>query len=106
MGNKVAPDMLDHYLASKGYEAQQTSEPEDPTRPNNLWTPVDDREDRGSHGTFDAKSHEHSPQLALDLNLPKALGFAVLGALAGSVLLSLRRRGEEHGHSRVEKRAA
>ncbi|MFP5237221.1 MAG: SDR family oxidoreductase [Acidobacteriota bacterium] len=108
VGNKVAPDMLDHYLASKGYEAQQTSEPEDPARPNNLWEPVDADQDHGCHGTFDARSHEHSAQLALDLNLPKALGLAFAGALAGSVLLSMRRRSQNHqrDHAEIERRAA
>lgn len=107
VGNKVAPDLLDHYLASKGYEAQQTAEPEDPTRPDNLWEPVDGSQDHGSHGAFDAKSHEHSPQLALDLNLPRALAFALAGAIAGSVLLSMRRStGHRRHHPEIEKRAA
>jgi len=35
VGNKVAPGLLDHYLARTGYESQQTDEPADPNRPNN-----------------------------------------------------------------------
>jgi hypothetical protein len=36
VGNKVAPGLLDHYLARTGYESQQTDEPADPDRPNDV----------------------------------------------------------------------
>ncbi len=48
VGNKIAPGLLDHYLARTGYKSQQTGEPEDPSRPNNLWTPVDAGKDCGA----------------------------------------------------------
>src|SRR5579871_3199013 len=41
IGNKIVPRLLDHYLGKTGYSAQQTSEPADPNRPDNLWQPVD-----------------------------------------------------------------
>lgn len=40
-GNKLAPNIVDHYLANHGFDSQQTNEPEDPRRPDNLWEPVD-----------------------------------------------------------------
>ncbi len=66
VGNKIAPGPLDHYLGRTGYDAQQTSEPEDPNRPNNLWKPV--AGDHGAHGTFDSRAHGKSVELWFDLN--------------------------------------
>ncbi len=60
-GNKVTPGLLDHYLGRTGYKAQQTNEPEDPNRPDNLWEPVPG--DHGAHGTFDNRSHPESVEL-------------------------------------------
>lgn len=80
VGNKVAPGLLDHYLGRTGYKSQQTQEPEDPNRPDNLWKPVPG--DHGAHGRFDARAHEHSYELwtALHRNW---LGLA-LGAVAAA----------------------
>jgi hypothetical protein len=53
-GNKLAPGLRDRHLARTGYQGQQTDEPADGDRPDNLWAPVDsDGDDRGAHGTFD-----------------------------------------------------
>ena len=60
-GNKLLPGLGDRYLARTGYGSQQTDEPVDPDRPNNLYEPVPG--DHGSHGDFDAQSREGSPQL-------------------------------------------
>nr|MBA2562787.1 SDR family oxidoreductase [Chitinophagaceae bacterium] len=51
IGNKIAPWLGDWVLAKKGYKEQQTSEPVEPDRKNNVWQPVD--EDRGAYGPFD-----------------------------------------------------
>jgi NADP-dependent 3-hydroxy acid dehydrogenase YdfG len=61
VGNKIAPGLLDRYLGHTGYDSQQTNQPEDPNRPNNLWEPVPG--DHGAHGTFDARAHERSYEL-------------------------------------------
>jgi len=66
VGNKIAPGLLDHYLARTGYESQQTDEPENPGRPNNLWEPV--AGDHGAHGRFDRRAHNRSYELWADLN--------------------------------------
>jgi NAD(P)-dependent dehydrogenase (short-subunit alcohol dehydrogenase family) len=60
-GNKLAPGLGDRYLARTGYAGQQTAEPEDPNRPDNLWEPLPG--DYGAHGDFDARAHARSPQL-------------------------------------------
>lgn len=88
VGNKVAPRLLDHYLGRYCYKSQQTDEPDDPDRPNNLFDPPPG--DYGAHGAFDNRARKFSAQLWLN----KYLGFlagAVLipaAAIAGLVLLS------------------
>jgi hypothetical protein len=61
LANKVAPRLLDHYLARTGYRSQQTDRPLDPSRPANLWQPVEG--DHGAHGDFGGRSHRRSIQL-------------------------------------------
>ena len=85
LANRVAPALLDRYLARTGYGSQQTSEPADPDRPDNLLQPVDgvNGHDFGPHGAFDGRSHDHSPQawLSRHAGLSSAFlgGAAVLG---------------------------
>jgi hypothetical protein len=62
VGNKFAPGLLDWYLARTAYAAQQTDQPADPDRPNNLWQPVDQDIDYGARGDFGAESRSRSWQ--------------------------------------------
>jgi len=61
VGNKLVPGVGDWYLARTGYESQQTDEPADPDRPNNLWEPLPG--DHGAHGVFDRRATDWSAQL-------------------------------------------
>jgi short-subunit dehydrogenase len=61
VSNKIAPKLLDRYLGRTGYASQQTSEPEDANRPDNLWAPV--KGDHGAHGVFDDRAHPRSYEL-------------------------------------------
>jgi NAD(P)-dependent dehydrogenase (short-subunit alcohol dehydrogenase family) len=61
VGNKIVPRIADEYLAHAGYKSQQTNEPVDPNRRDNLWQPVPG--DHGAHGDFDNRAHSHSLQL-------------------------------------------
>ena len=79
VGNKIAPDILDHYLGRTGYDSQQHDGPADPNRPNNLWEPVPG--DHGAHGDFDERASDHSVQLWMDTNR-LWLALAGLGAAA------------------------
>lgn len=81
-GDKLAPTIADHYLAANGYESQQTDEPEDPDRPDNLFSPVEG--DHGAHGPFDDRATDTS--LALTLNQNREL---VLGALGVGLIVAL-----------------
>ncbi len=58
--NKLAPGLLDLYLARTCYDGQQTNEPVSPNRPNNLYEPVSG--DHGAHGIFDSRAHDSSTQ--------------------------------------------
>ncbi len=85
VGNKIAPGVLDRVLARNGFRSQQTDEPADPDRPDNLFAPLPG--DHGAHGAFDERSKEYSIQLWANMHRG-ALG---LGAalLAGVGLLAL-----------------
>jgi short subunit dehydrogenase len=80
-GNKVAAPLLDRYLALTGYDAQQTDEPADPNRRDNLWEPLPG--DHGAHGRFDHRSLDRSPQTWLNEHLP-AVGLLLAGAVAAA----------------------
>src|SRR5205814_9056277 len=89
IANKVAPSLLDRYLAASGFESQQHDGAEDPGRPDKLWQPVPG--DHGAHGAFDARASEHSPFLALDTHR-WLLWLAGAGAAAGGWALAARSR--------------
>jgi NAD(P)-dependent dehydrogenase (short-subunit alcohol dehydrogenase family) len=61
LGDKFIPGLLDRYLARVGYEGQQTGQPIDPNRPNNLYDPLPG--DHGAHGKFDDGARTVSLQL-------------------------------------------
>jgi NAD(P)-dependent dehydrogenase (short-subunit alcohol dehydrogenase family) len=84
VANAVAPGLLDRYMARTGYDSQQTEEPAEPDRPDNLWDPVDDTRDWGAHGAFDDRSHRRSAQWALTRHRRGVLGAgaAIAGAAA------------------------
>lgn len=60
LGNKFFPGFGDRYLAANGYDGQQTDDPVDPDRPNNLFESVD--ADYGAHGIFDDQASDSSWQ--------------------------------------------
>jgi len=90
LAQKVAPALLDRYLAKTGYDSQQTKE-EVPagSRPDNLFAPVDGPQgaDHGAHGIFDNRSHSRSAQLWMSHH-PGVTGGVLAGAaLAGGLLV-------------------
>jgi NADP-dependent 3-hydroxy acid dehydrogenase YdfG len=91
VANKIAPALLDKILGHIGYKKQQTNEPENPSRPNNLFKPVIG--DFGAHGNFDERARKFSWQLWLDKHRPIWLG-ALLGgaAVAGCFGISKMKR--------------
>jgi short-subunit dehydrogenase len=90
IGERVAPWLLDRYLAKTGFGSQLTNQPLDPRGHDNLFEPVD--EDRGARGPFDLKAHTVSPQYELAKH--RALVLAGVGAaVAGAGAAAVRRNG-------------
>ncbi|MEV4259084.1 SDR family oxidoreductase, partial [Spirillospora sp. NPDC049652] len=54
LADRIAPGLLDRYLARTGFSSQQTSERTAPVE-GNLWEPRDEDEDAGAHGRFDGR---------------------------------------------------
>jgi NADP-dependent 3-hydroxy acid dehydrogenase YdfG len=81
VANRLVPGLLDRYLARTGYNAQQTDEPVDRDRPNNLYDALPG--DRGAHGSFGAEASDRSLQLwaAEHRGALVAVGTAIAAAL-------------------------
>jgi len=89
LANDVAPGLLDRYLGRTGYKSQQTKQPADPGRPNNLWAPVPG--DHGAHGPFNERAKPRSPQLWASTHRG-LVGAAIAGLAAGAGLVWKGRR--------------
>lgn len=83
LAERIAPGILDRYLAHTGYKSQQTGTPRDPEQPANLWEPADADHDFGTHGVFDDRATAHSPQVWLSQHR------TAVSAVAGIVGLGL-----------------
>jgi NAD(P)-dependent dehydrogenase (short-subunit alcohol dehydrogenase family) len=88
IGDKIAPGFADWYLARNGYDAQQTAEPVEPDRRDNLWEPLSG--DHGAHGTFGDRAITSSPQLWASKNR-KWLTIAGAGLTAFAIGTFLKR---------------
>ncbi|MFJ7280186.1 SDR family oxidoreductase [Kitasatospora sp. NPDC098663] len=62
VANAIAPALLDRYLARTGLASQQTGERRRGSDPDNLFHPVDSRQDFGAHGRFDDRARARSLQ--------------------------------------------
>ncbi|HET7053387.1 MAG TPA: SDR family oxidoreductase [Solirubrobacterales bacterium] len=89
LGNRIAPGLVDRYLARTGYEGQQTEEPVDPGRPDNLFTPVPG--DHGTHGRFDEGARTSSAVTWLSRHRGLLAGLAAAGGGVAAIAASLRR---------------
>jgi NAD(P)-dependent dehydrogenase (short-subunit alcohol dehydrogenase family) len=89
LAQKLAPALLDRYLAKTGFDSQQTKQ-EVPagSRPDNLFDPVDrpTGSDHGAHGAFDDQAHQRSAQLWMSHH-PALTGAVAAGAAVGGGLL-------------------
>lgn len=89
VGNNLVPWLGDRVLASEGYEGQMIDEPEDPSRPDNLWEPLPG--DAGAHGVFDDRALDVSIEMELNKRRSWLLG-AAGAALLGFALAKWARR--------------
>jgi NAD(P)-dependent dehydrogenase (short-subunit alcohol dehydrogenase family) len=86
-GNKVLAGFMDRYLARTGYDAQQTDEPVESHRQDNLWEPLPG--DRGAHGDFGSRASTFSPHFWLNTHR----GWLAVGAgVVAVVYAALTRR--------------
>ncbi|MBB5456519.1 short-subunit dehydrogenase [Paraburkholderia sp. Cpub6] len=89
LANRIAPALLDRYLARAGYDGQLTDEPLPADAPANLYEPVPGH--YTSHGRFDDEARAYCGQMFTDRHRNAVYGAAVM-ALAGGVAWLLRRK--------------
>ena len=87
VGERLAPGLLDRYLARTGVDSQMTDEPLDGPREGNLFEPPD--ADRGAHGRYDEQAHPRSIQYLVAKHRRSA--GAVAGGALALTLMALRR---------------
>jgi hypothetical protein len=87
LGNRVAPWLLDRYLAKSNVQAQQNPDKGAASETVNLWEPVPG--DHGAHGAFDDVAHARSPQALVARH--RGLSAAAVLAAAGTAVAAARR---------------
>lgn len=95
LGQRVAPALLDRYLARTGFSSQQTGQHVG-DRVGNLFEPLDHiaGRDHGAHGVFDGEAHAHSPAWWVRSHARPLAAAAIagsVGAAAGRTMLDRRR---------------
>ena len=84
LANRLAPALLDRYLARVGYRAQLVDKrlaPDAPSQPpGNLYAPVPG--DYGAHGRFDAEARADTPWTTTGAPLVVSGALAIAGGLA------------------------
>lgn len=87
LGTRIAPALIDRYLASAGYTGQLSDRPQSADAPNNLFSPVPGH--ATSHGRFDNLARTWSPEFHV-VRHKKAVycGLAVLALLAIKALVT------------------
>ncbi|MBW3639005.1 MAG: SDR family oxidoreductase [Actinobacteria bacterium] len=85
LGNRVAPSLLDWFLAKTNVQGQQSPEHDPPGGQSNTWKPVYGAEVK-AHGSFDEQAHAHSPELWISQHR----GLLCTGLVGGAGLLARR----------------
>jgi hypothetical protein len=80
LANRIAPGLIDRYLATAGYSGQLSGKPTAPDAPANLFEPVPG--DYGAHGRFDDQSRNESWTMFTDRHKAAFLALAVIGGAA------------------------
>lgn len=89
-GNKLFPNLMDHFLARTAVGGQQTDESESPDGPDNLWQTVGG--DSGAHGRFGNEAYGDSAQLWLTTHRRQVGLAAGVALLVGTALLGKRKQ--------------
>jgi short-subunit dehydrogenase len=88
LANRIAPGLIDRYLATAGYQGQLTDEALPPDPPANLFEPVPGN--YGAHGRFDSQSRLGSWEMFTDRHRMAFWAAAGLGVVAGVHMLAKR----------------
>jgi short-subunit dehydrogenase len=86
---KLVPAFADRHLARAAYEGQQSDQPISPSRPDNLFTPVQGH--FAARGEFGMRSRKHSIQLWINRHRT-LIGFALSAAMAAAAIRPMSRR--------------
>ena len=86
LANRIAPGLIDKYLAKAGYKGQLTDKLLPADAPANLYEPVPG--DYGAHGRFDSKARSGSWEMFTDRHRMVFWGAAGLSAVLGLHLLA------------------
>ncbi|MGI4795738.1 MAG: SDR family oxidoreductase [Janthinobacterium lividum] len=86
LANRIAPGLIDKYLAKAGYSGQLTDEPLGPNAPANLYEPVPGA--YSAHGRFDGRSRSGSWEMFTDRHRNAFWAVAGLGLLTCAHLLA------------------
>ena len=90
LGQRLSPAAGDWYLARNAVEGQQSDEPIDTRRQDNLYAPVPG--DHGAHGPFDDRARERSWQWWVARNGGWLLAAAAVGIAGAAGAAALARR--------------
>jgi hypothetical protein len=85
LGNRVAPSLLDWYLAKTNVKGQQSPDHDPPGRQSNTWEPAYGAEVK-AHGSFDEQAHSHSPELWVSQHR----GLLAAGVVAAASAVAVR----------------
>jgi hypothetical protein len=88
LANRIAPGLIDRYLATAGYSGQLTAEKQSADAPANLFEPVPGP--YGAHGRFDARARNASWEMFTDRH--RTAAFVALAIAAGAVLHQIAKR--------------
>ena len=80
LANRIAPGLIDRYLATAGYEGQITDEPLSPDPPANLYEPVPGN--YAAHGRFDDRAKVGSWEMFTDRHRVAFWSAAAIGLVA------------------------
>jgi NAD(P)-dependent dehydrogenase (short-subunit alcohol dehydrogenase family) len=89
LGNEIAPELGDIYLARTGVRSQLTDEVTQP-RDGNLFEPIDT--DPGARGRFSDQAHQRSVQLWLTMHREALLAAGSLAAVVGLYVVGASNR--------------
>jgi len=89
LGNRVAPSLLDWYLAKTNVKGQQSPDHDPPGGRSNTWEPVYGAEVQ-AQGSFDGQAYAHSPGLWVSRHRGLLAAGAAAAAAAGAAVARRR----------------